>query len=132
MSIRQAYQTDLSDREWEHVEQVVPAPKPGGRPAKYPRREIMNAILYALRTKCAWRMLPHDLPPWRIVFYYYWRWRQSGMWDVIQSQLQGDLSQMKGTVSTISSAVSRPMKKRTTGERKRMLQAQRRREEKAA
>ena len=40
-----------------------PPPKPGGRPIKHPRREVVNAIRYVLRTGCAWRMLPNDLPP---------------------------------------------------------------------
>ena len=42
---------------------------PGGRPIKYHRREILNAILYILHTGAARRMLPHDLPPYRIVFH---------------------------------------------------------------
>ena len=49
------------------------------RPIKYPRREIVNAILYTLRTGAAWRMLPHDFPPYRIVFHYYRIWRKEGV-----------------------------------------------------
>ena len=67
---RPAYPSDLSDREWQLLEPLLPPPKPGGRPITYPRREIVNAIRYVLRTGCSWRMLPHDLPPWRIVFHY--------------------------------------------------------------
>ena len=51
-------------------------PKPGGRLIKYPRREIVNAILITLRTSAAWRMLLHDLSPYRIVFHYYRTWQQ--------------------------------------------------------
>ena len=57
-------QSDLTDREWAQVRRFIPAPKPGGRPAKYDRREIVNALLYVTRTGCQWRALPHDLPPW--------------------------------------------------------------------
>lgn len=60
---RAAYPTDLTDREWELLEPLVPPVKPGGRPAQYPRREIVNGIRYVLRSGCAWRLLPHDLPP---------------------------------------------------------------------
>jgi len=67
MDTRKRYQTDLSNREWAQVERVIPAPKPGGRPTKYDRREIVNALLYITRTGCQWRPLPKDLPPWRIV-----------------------------------------------------------------
>ena len=69
MKQRRAYPTDLTNAEWEILDRWVPAPKPGGRPAKYARREIMNGILYVLRSGCAWRLLPHEFPPWRIVFY---------------------------------------------------------------
>jgi len=41
---RNRYDTDLADTEWKHLEPLVPTPKPGGRPAKHPRREILNGI----------------------------------------------------------------------------------------
>ena len=50
---RKAYPSDLSDREWQLLEPLLPPPKPGGRPVKYPRREVVNAIRYVLRTGCA-------------------------------------------------------------------------------
>ena len=56
---------EMNDREWQLLEPLLPPPKPGGRPVKYPRREVVNAIRYVLRTGCSWGMLPHDLPPWR-------------------------------------------------------------------
>ena len=63
MDTRQPYPSDLRDREWFHVERFIPTPKPGGRPAKYERREIVNALLYIDRTGCQWRTLSHDFPP---------------------------------------------------------------------
>ena len=50
---RAVYSTDLTNAEWTLLEPLVPDPKFGGRPAKYPRREIINAIRYVLRTGCA-------------------------------------------------------------------------------
>ena len=50
---RKAYPTDLSDKEWAVIEPFIPKPKPGGRPAKHERREILNAIAYVLRS--GWR-----------------------------------------------------------------------------
>ena len=56
--------TDVNDAEWQLLEpMLLLPPKPGGRPIKYPRREIVNAIRYILRTGGAWRMLPRDLLP---------------------------------------------------------------------
>ena len=74
---RPAYPSDLSDREWQLWEPLLPPPKA----ITYPRREIVNAIRYVLRTGCSWRMLPHDLPPWRIVFHYFRTWRRDGTWQ---------------------------------------------------
>jgi len=96
MRTRKGYSTDLTDQEWQRLAPLVPAPKPGGRPAQYPRREIVNAIFYVLRTGCSWRLLPHDLPPWRIVFYYFWQWRKAGLWEKIHDTLRGDLRQAEG------------------------------------
>jgi putative transposase len=96
MSTRKVYPTDVTEKEWQRLEPLVPAPKPGGRPITYPRREIVNAIFYLLRTGCAWRLLPHDFPPWRIVFYYFWSWRKAGIWEKIHDTLRGDLRQAEG------------------------------------
>jgi len=55
-----SYPTDLTEQQWNRIEPLIPAVKPGGRPAKYPRREIVSAISYEMRGGAAWRMLPHD------------------------------------------------------------------------
>jgi transposase len=114
MKQRRAYPTDLTDAEWEILDRWVPAPKPGGRPAKYPRREIMNGILYVLRSGCAWRLLPHEFPPWRIVFYYFWRWRQSGEWEWIHEQLRGEVRQALGKQRQPSAAILDSQSVKTT------------------
>ena len=96
MNTRQGYPSDVTEKEWQRLDPLVPAAKPGGRPITYPRREIVNAIFYLLRTGCAWRLLPHDFPPWRIVYYYFWRWRKAGIWEKIHDTLRGDLRQAEG------------------------------------
>ena len=88
MTTRPAYPSDLTDAQWNVVRTLVPAPKPGGRPATYPRREILNAMLYRTRTGCQWRALPHDLPPWRIVYWYFMNWRDDGTLDRVHDRLR--------------------------------------------
>jgi transposase len=88
---RQPYPTDLSDQEWTLIQHRVPEAKPGGRPETYSKREILNGIFYPLRSGCSWRMLPHDLPPWRIVYDYFRQWRQDGTWQLMQDLLRGDV-----------------------------------------
>ena len=96
MESRQPYPTDLNDTEWQILALLIPAAKSGGRPEEYPKREIVNAILYVLRTGGAWRLVPHDLPPWGIVYHYFWRWRRDGTWKRIHDTLRGDLRVLEG------------------------------------
>lgn len=96
MTTRQPYPSDLTDAQWDSIKDLVPAPKPGGRPAKYPRREIINALFYLTRTGCQWRALPHDLPPWRIVYWYFMNWRDDGTLDRIHDRLRSAVRRADG------------------------------------
>jgi putative transposase len=73
--MRKAYTTDLSDAEWNYIEPHLPAPKGHGRPRIHDLREILNAVFYALRSGCQWRLLPHDFPRWPTVYWYFRKWR---------------------------------------------------------
>jgi len=86
--MRTAYQSDLSDAEWICLEPHLPAPKAYGRPRLHGPREILDAILYVLKSGCAWRLLPHDFPPWRTVYHYFRAWRLSGLWERMHSDLR--------------------------------------------
>jgi putative transposase len=90
MTTRQAYPTDLTDTEWNLIHHLVPKAKAGGRPEAYPKRESLNAIFSWARSGGSWRMLPHDLPPWRIVYDYFRQWRRDGTWHVRHALLRGD------------------------------------------
>src|SRR3954453_9441513 len=73
--MRRAYQSDLSDAEWSCLQAHLPAtPKPTGRPRLHNTREILDAIFYVLRSGSAWRLLPHDFPPWKTVYHYFRLW----------------------------------------------------------
>lgn len=88
MPERSAYPTDLTDAEWAILEPHVPAPKSGGRPITHPRRAICNAIFYVLRSGGAWRLLPHELPPWQTVYGYFRTWRRDGTWQRMHDALR--------------------------------------------
>ena len=81
------YPSDLTDEQWALIEPMVPV-KPGGRPAKHPRRRIVEAILYVNRTGCSWRSLPHDFPPWDTVYWYFQRFNAEGTTDRIHDALR--------------------------------------------
>jgi putative transposase len=85
---RLAYTTDLTDEEWQILEPLLPPEKTGGRPHKYPLREVRNGIQYVRLGGCAWRLLPHDLPPWQTADQTWRAWRQDGTWVRIHAQLR--------------------------------------------
>jgi putative transposase len=95
----------LSDEQWQILDPLVPAVKWGGRPADHERREIVNAILYVLRTGCQWRALPHDLPPWETVYTYFRMWRLDGTWKRIHVTLRRKVRRAVGKHSEASAAI---------------------------
>ena len=84
---RKRYPTDLTDNQWAILEPLIPDAKPGGRPRKAGKRRIVEAILYQLRAGSAWRLLPHDFPPWQTVYYYLRRWQAEGVWATVNHTL---------------------------------------------
>ena len=84
---RRAYATDLTDTQWALIAPLVPEAGPGGRPRKASTRELVDAVLYFLRAGMAWRLLPHDLPPWQTVYYDLRRWQREGVWDRVLPSL---------------------------------------------
>ena len=86
--MRRAYQTDTSDAEWSCLENHLPAPKAAGRPKVHSTREILDAVSYVLRSGCAWRLLPHDFPPWKTVYHYFRIWRLDGTWQKLNTAVR--------------------------------------------
>lgn len=111
---RKPYPTDLSDREWTILEPLVPAVKTGGRPARWERREIANAIFYVTRSGCTWRQLPHDFPPWQTVYYYFRTWRRDGTRETVHARLRERLRRARGRASTPSAALIESQSVKTT------------------
>jgi putative transposase len=114
MKTSKNYPSDLSDKEWERLSPLIPAVKPGGRPAAYSRREIMNGILYVLRSGCSWRMLPHDFPPWDTVYGYFNRWRKAGVWEQIHQALYQQMRIQIGRETQASAAIADSQSVKTT------------------
>ena len=82
----QTYPTDLKYTEWMLIADFFPAHHLG-RPRKWEMWQIVNAILYVVRTGCQWRMLPTNLPPWQTVYGYFRRWKKNGVWERINEEL---------------------------------------------
>src|SRR6266849_3945800 len=114
MAMQAKYSTDLSDAEWKLIRRLVRPPKEGGRPAKYDRREIVDAIRYVVRAGCVWRLLPNDFPPWNSVFKYFTAWKKAGVWKAIHDQLRGDVREAAGRVRYPSAGIVDSQSVKTT------------------
>jgi len=75
---RPIYPSDLTDAEWQWIKDFIPPEVGGGRHRDTDMRQVVNGILYLLRSGCSWRMLPKDFPPYTTVHEYYSRWRKDG------------------------------------------------------
>jgi putative transposase len=85
---RQAYSSDLTDKEWEYIAPIVSALADTGRPRTVDLREVVNALMYLDRTGCQWRMLPHDFPTWQHVAYYFYKWTDDGTIERLNTVLR--------------------------------------------
>ena len=111
---RKPYPSDLTDAQWAILEPLIPPAKPGGRPREVDMREVINGILYILRTGAAWRHLPHDLPPHQTVYDYYNAWRKDGTWERLHTSLRERVRQRAGREPTPSAAIIDSQSVKTT------------------
>lgn len=81
------YATDVTDTEFALIEPLLPPARRGGRRRGTSLREVLNALLYLLRTGCPWRMLPREFPPRSTVYGYFRRFWEEGIWSSIQMTL---------------------------------------------
>lgn len=111
---RGPYPSDVTDAQWALLEPLIPPAKPGGRPREVAMREVVNGILYILRTGAGWRYLPHDFPPHETVYTYYNAWRTDGTWATIHAALRERVRRHEGRAPTPSAAIVDSQSVKTT------------------
>jgi len=111
---RKSYPTDLTDGQWKRIAPHIPKTKPGGRPRSVDMREIINAILYVARSGCAWRLIPHDLPPFGTVYGYFRAFKISHVWKKIHDRLRENVRRACGRKPTPSAAIIDSQSVKTT------------------
>ncbi len=57
------YISDLTDTQLETIKEYFSA----GNKSKYEKRELVNAVLYLVKTGCQWKALPTDFPKWNVI-----------------------------------------------------------------
>ena len=78
---------DLADAEWELVADLFDPDGRRGAPEHYPRRTMVEAMLWMARTGVQWRYLPERFPPWTAVWSQWRRWRANGVWAAAMGRL---------------------------------------------
>ena len=111
---RRAYPTDLTDAQWAVLEPLVPPPRPGGRPPKHPRRDLVDAMLDVPRSGEAWRLPPHDPPPWQTVSHAFRLWRRDGAWERVNAAVRERTRLLAGREATPSAAILDSQSAKTT------------------
>jgi putative transposase len=99
---RNPYPSDLTDKEWAIRAPLIPGARRGGRPRTTDMREVLNAIVYVLKTGCQWDHLPHDFPPKGTVYHYFNTWRKDGTWQQMNDRLREQLREKQGRNATPS------------------------------
>ena len=96
MKKNQLYPTDLTDRQWDCIKELIPPAKPGGRPRNLEMRAVINAIVYIVVSGCQWRMLPREYPAWQSVYSYFQQWRDDGTWQRLHDTLRAQVRERAG------------------------------------
>ena len=93
---RAGYPSDVSDEEWEFCVGYLTLMKEEARQREHPLRAVFNAMRYMVRAGCPWRMIPHDLPPWDIVYQQAQRWIKAGCFEAMVHDLRVVLRLLAG------------------------------------
>ncbi len=111
---RKPYPSDLTDAQWEELAPLLPPDTTRGHPRTTDLREVVNGILYVLRGGIPWRLMPHDLPPWGTVWWYFRKWRDDGTWERVEETLRARVREAAGREATPSAAIIDSQSVKTT------------------
>jgi len=76
-----SYPSDLTAAQWEQIDHHFQPRTRRGSGHKHPKKQIVDGILYVVRTGCQWRQLPTDFPPWKTVYDHFRNWNLRGVWE---------------------------------------------------
>lgn len=108
--------TDLTDAEWALVSDLFERAGQRGAPPRFERRLTVNACCYALRTGCAWRLLPKTFPPWQAVYMSFKRWAAAGTFEAMHDRLRQQWRGRMGRAPEPSAAIIDAQSTRSTAQ----------------
>ncbi len=102
---RKAYPSDVSDDEWAFVAPYLTLMTPDAPQRGYALREVFNGLRYLVRSGAAWRLLPHDLPPFQVVYQQTQRWLKAGVFQSMVHDLRELLRLAQGREAQPTAAI---------------------------
>jgi putative transposase len=102
---RKPYPSDVSEAQWKILAPLIPEPGTWSPREPIPRRELVNGILYLLRTGCSWRQMPHDLPNGKTVYHYFRKWKLDGTWEKAMTALRKQVHSQMGREEELAAAI---------------------------
>src|SRR5918911_1584759 len=102
---RKPYPSDVSDEEWALVAPYLTLMTEDAPQREHPLREVFNGLRWIVRTGAPWRLMPHDLPPWYVVYQQTQRWLAAGCFAAIVDDLRLLLREAQGRQRQPSAAI---------------------------
>jgi transposase len=85
---RKAYPSDVTDEEWALVAPYLTLMTEDAPQRTHSLREVFNGLRWLARAGASWRLMPHDLPPWEVVYQQTQRWLRAGVFEAIVHDLR--------------------------------------------
>jgi transposase len=85
---RKPYPSDVSDEEWNFVAPYLALIDEQAPQRRYSLREVFNGLRWLARAGAPWRLLPHDFPPWPMVYQQFRRWSEAGCFEALVSDMR--------------------------------------------
>jgi transposase len=105
MDTRKPYPSDVTDEEWAFLAPYLALVREDAPQREYDLREVFNGLRWIVRTGCAWRYMPHDLPPWEAVYQQTQRWIRAGVFEEMVHDLRVLLRLSEGRASDPTAAI---------------------------
>ena len=102
---RKPYPSDVTDEEWAFAAPYLTLMREDAPQREHPLREVFNGLRYVVRAGEAWRMMPHDLPPWEVVYGQTRRWLAAGAFEAMTQDLRRVLRVLSGRGEEPTAAV---------------------------